>query len=40
MHDLVHCGVEAGHGDKQLTALIKVLGETCPGIPRVTKMGV
>ena len=40
MHDLVHCGVEAGHGDKQLTALIKVLGEACPGIPMVTKTGV
>ncbi len=27
MHDLVHRGVEAGHGDDQLTALVKVLGE-------------
>ncbi len=27
MHDLVHRGVEAGHSDEQLTALIKVLGE-------------
>ena len=28
MHDLVHRGVEAGHADEQLTALVKVLGET------------
>ncbi len=28
MHDLVHRGVEAGHGDEQLTALVKVLGKT------------
>ena len=25
MHDLVHHGVEAGHGDEQLTALVKLL---------------
>ena len=28
MHDLVHRGVEAGHADDQLTALVKVLGES------------
>lgn len=28
MHDLAQRGVEAGHGDEQLTALVKVLGET------------
>jgi len=28
MRDLVHRGVEAGHGDEQLTALVKVLGES------------
>ena len=27
MHDLVKRGIEAGHGDDQLTALVKVLGE-------------
>jgi len=26
MHDLIHHGVESGHGDKQLTALVKLMG--------------
>jgi 3-hydroxyisobutyrate dehydrogenase-like beta-hydroxyacid dehydrogenase len=26
MHDLVHQGVESGHGDKQLTVLVKAMG--------------
>jgi 3-hydroxyisobutyrate dehydrogenase-like beta-hydroxyacid dehydrogenase len=26
MHDLVHHGVDAGHGDEQLTALVKLMG--------------
>ncbi|RLA09246.1 MAG: hypothetical protein DRQ59_13375 [Gammaproteobacteria bacterium] len=26
MHDLVHQGVDSGHGDKQLTGLVKLMG--------------